>query len=156
VLPGAVVYFRPKLISVVLLSVLSAGCSVVAPERDSANQLMGKDIKEAYARFGKPFMIGKETSVKPDDKLYGQATYLFVRVGSSYTTQNVTGSSMDTSSGQPVHTTYYETNKVTDSCKVQFWTTQDNIIDYYDIKGNCGLFDWGFGNTGALHRYGIN
>ncbi|HTJ99958.1 MAG TPA: hypothetical protein VL522_10070 [Bordetella sp.] len=101
-------------------------------------------------------MIGKETSVKPDDKLYGQTTYLFVRVGSSYTTQNVTGSSMDTSSGQPVHTTYYQSNQVTENCKVQFWTTQDNIIDFYDIKGNCGLFDWGFGNTGALHRYGIN
>lgn len=139
-----------------LFPLFLVGCSVVAPERDSANKLMGQNISEAFKRFGKPFMVGKETSVKPDDKLYGQNTYLFVRVGASYDQSRVVGSSMDTSSGQPVHTTYYETSRTTESCKVQFWTTKDGTIDFYDIKGNCGLFDWGFGNTGALHRIGIN
>jgi hypothetical protein len=149
-------HLSQKLVCLALLSVFCAACSVVAPERDSADKLVGKNIQEAYKRFGRPFMIGKEAMVKPDDKLYGQTTYLFVRVGSSYTQQRVVGGDMDFSSGQPVHTTYYETNRATESCKVQFWTTKDNIIDYYEIKGNCGLFDWGFGTTGALHRFGIN
>jgi hypothetical protein len=149
-------YPSRKIICVTLLPVFFMGCSVVAPERDSADKLMGKNIKEAYKRFGTPFMIGKELQVKPDDKLYGQTTYLFVRVGASYNQQRVVGGNMDFSSGQPVHTTYYETSRATESCKVQFWATKDNIIDYYDIKGNCGLFDWGFGTTGALHRIGIN
>jgi hypothetical protein len=111
----------------------------VAPERDSADKLIGKNIQQAFKRFGNPFVIGKETMVKPDDKLYGPTTYLFVRIGSSYTQQRLVGGDMDFSSGQPVHTIYNETNRATENCKVQFWTTEDNIIDYYEIEENCRL-----------------
>ncbi|MGF7188998.1 hypothetical protein JOE11_002034 [Robbsia andropogonis] len=117
---------------------------------------MGKNIQEAYKRFGTPFMIGKELQVKPTDKLYGQKTYLFVRTGASYNHTQVVGGDNEYTSGGLVHTTYFETHRVTENCRVQFWTTKDDIIDYYDIKGNCGLFDAGFGNTGSLHRIGIN
>jgi hypothetical protein len=145
-----------KLLCIALVSLSCAGCSVLAPERYSAENLMGKNIQEAYARFGNPMMVGKETSVKPDDKLYGQNTYLFVRSGASYNTEHVVGSDMDFSEGHPVHTTYTQSETVHESCQVSFWTTKDNIIDYYQIQGNCGLWDAGFGNTGALHRIGIN
>ena len=137
------------------ITILISGCSVLAPERVAAENLMGKNISEAFSKFGKPYMVGT-APVKPTDKFYGQKMYTFVRMGTSYNKSSIVGSDMDFSSGHPVHTDYIQTTHVQENCMVMFLTTSDNIIDYYEIKGNCGFMDAGFGNTGALHRYGID
>lgn len=137
------------------LVMLFSGCSVVAPERSAAESLMGKNISEAFAKFGKPTMVGL-APVQPGNKFYGQKEYSFIRLGASYDHSKVVGSDMDFSSGQPVHTDYLQTTHEQEACRVSFLTTADNIIDYYEIKGNCGFMNAGFGNTGALHQFGIN
>jgi hypothetical protein len=137
--------------------VLLSGCATLAPERHNANLLMGKNISEAYKVFGRPFMIGTAHFGKADDPLNGQKQYTFVRMGTSYNKNSIVGGDTGYVAGEGlVHTDYYQTTHVQESCTVMLLTTKDNIIDYYDIKGNCGLWDAGFGNTGALHRIGID
>lgn len=145
--------------SMMLLGVVAAalaGCATIAPERDAADKLMGQNIREAYKQFGNPTLVLKETSVKPSDKLYGQNIYLFQRVGASYNKDTIVGSSFDHTPTGPVNTIYHRTDHFTEACNVSFWAGKDGVIDFYEVKGNCGLWNAGFGTTGALHRVGIN
>ncbi|BBP65044.1 hypothetical protein PHLH5_25850 [Pseudomonas sp. Cab53] len=140
-----------------LTSLLLTGCSTIAPERSAANELMGKNIQEAYKKFGNPSLILTEHSVKPGHELYGQKVYVFDKNGVNYNQQTVVDSYMDTSSGQLVNVQQIETRNVQERCTVAFWAKNDsNVIDYYEVKGNCGLWGSGLGNTGALHYLGIN
>ena len=136
--------------------VLLAGCATLAPERYHAEQLMGKPINEAFKVFGRPFMVGEAKFSKADDKFNGQKQYLFVRSGVSFDKSTVVGGDNSWTPGGLVHTTYVETTRVHENCQITLLTNSANIIDYYEIKGNCGFMDAGFGNTGALHRLGIN
>lgn len=143
------------LLSVFALS--STGCSTIAPERSAASELMGKNIQEAYKKFGKPSMILTEHSVSSSHELYGQKIYVFDRYGTNYDQQTVVGSNMDTSSGQLVNIQQIQTKNIQELCTVAFWVNNNSsAIDYYEVKGNCGIFGSGLGNTGALHYMGIN
>jgi hypothetical protein len=151
--------------SLLLISVgaaaLLAGCATLAPERHNAEQLMGKNISEAYKIFGNPTMIDIAQFTKADDKLNGQKRYRFVRVGGAHNQSSVVGGGAAYTAGPggigaAIIPGEVKTTRVVDSCEVMFLTTKENIIDYYEIKGNCGFMDAGFGNTGALHRMGIN
>lgn len=140
-----------------LFTLFLTGCATIAPERSAASKLMGKDIQEAYQTFGKPSLILTETSVHQNHELYGQKIYVFDRYGVNYNQQTATGSYIDTSSGRPVNVQQIQTRNVQEVCTVAFWAKNDsNIIDYYEVKGNCGLWGSGLGNTGALHYLGIN
>ncbi|WP_296180404.1 hypothetical protein [Pseudomonas sp. UBA1879] len=138
-----------------LLISLVSGCSVVAPEREAASNMMGRNIAEAYSKFGQPNYV--ETHVgSADDKLNGQKVYTFERFGARYNTYSAVGSETAPVNGQLTHTEYIQTNTVQESCTVRLFAGKDNIVDYYEVAGNCGLWDAGFGTTGPLHRYGIN
>jgi hypothetical protein len=132
-----------------------AGCSVLAPEREAASGMMGQNIKAAYQKFGNPSYVDK-LPVVSGDPLSGQTMYTFQRFGANYNTQSVTGSDIAPVNGQLTRTEYVETNNVQESCIVRLYTGADKIVDYFEVKGNCGLWDMGLGQTGAMHRYGIN
>lgn len=143
------------LLSLLILSL--TGCSTIAPERSAASDLMGKNIQEAYKKFGKPSLILTEQSVSSSHELYGQKIYVFDSYGANYNQQTVVGSNMDTSSGQLVNVQQIQTKNIQERCTVSFWAKKESdIIDYYEVKGNCGIFGSGLGNTGALHYMGIN
>ncbi|VWB41403.1 hypothetical protein [Burkholderia lata] len=142
---------QKRILCVAFLSLLSA-CATLAPERDAASNLMGKDINEAIKRFGRPNHTGVETSVSRDSKFYGQRWYMFTRNGAAWDSQRAVGTAVE---GNTV-VQYVETVHTQERCDVMLWTDKQNIIGYYEVKGNCGLWNAGFGNTGALHRIGIN
>lgn len=147
---------RQKYIPVALVTFL-VGCSTIAPERDAAGKLMGKNISEAYKAFGAPSLILTETSVSSGHELYGQKIYVFDKYGTNYNQDSAVGSYMDTSSGHPVNVQQIQTKNIQEVCTVAFWVKNgSNVIDYYEVKGNCGLWGSGLGNTGALHYLGIN
>ncbi|MCP1575375.1 hypothetical protein [Herbaspirillum rubrisubalbicans] len=140
---------RSKLIFLpILFSFAVTGCETIAPERAAAESLMGKDIQEAYATFGKPWLVGTETRVGPASKLYGHKFYFFQNRGISYDRQKLVGSYMDTSSGHLQHVEQYQTEHVQEACNIGFWADpKTNIIDYYQVKGNCGWGGLGLGQT---------
>jgi hypothetical protein len=152
-----VFYKAPLLTLLSLLTLSLSGCSTIAPERSAASELMGKNIQEAYKKFGKPSLTLTEHSVSSSHELYGQKIYVFDSYGTNYDQQTAVGSYMDTSSGQPVNVQQIQTKNIQERCTVAFWVKNDSsVIDYYEVKGNCGLFGSGLGNTGALHYMGIN
>lgn len=135
--------------TILLLPVLLiSGCATIAPERTAAENLMGKNIQEAYKTFGNPWLTGVETSVAPESKFYGHNWYFFETRVLNYDEQKLVGSYMDTSSGQLQHVEQYETQHKRDACSIGFWAdAKTNIIDYYQVKGNCGWGGLGFGQT---------
>lgn len=136
---------------------LLSGCSTLAPERTAAENLMGKNVSEAYKVFGNPLFISTETSVSTESKFYGHNFYQFYFKGLEYDREKFNGSYMDTSQGRPVLVNEFETEHVQESCKVGLWADpKTDIIDYYEVKGNCGWGGWGFGTTGIFHYWGIN
>ena len=135
---------------------LLSGCDTLAPERHNANLLMGKNIKEAFEVFGRPMSVDT-ISNDPKNKYYGQKLYTFTRTGQSYDVNRVVGGGVEIRPGAgPTSVTYYTTTRETEMCIVKLIATREEIINYYDIKGNCGLWNMGFGTTGALHAIGIN
>lgn len=151
-------YFKnDRLVVSIFMAFTLCACSTIAPERTAASQLMGKNIQEAYKIFGTPWLTGTETSVSPESKYYGQNFYIFGKTGISYNRNKLVGSYMDTSEGHPVHVDQYQTEHVQEACNIAFWADKKtNIIDYYEVKGNCGWGGMGFGTTGAFHSWGIN
>ncbi|BFO56063.1 MULTISPECIES: hypothetical protein [Comamonadaceae] len=125
-----------------------SGCSTLAPEREAAENLMGKNIAEAYKVFGNPWLVGTETKVDPSSKFYGHKFYFFEKRRGAYDQQKLVGSSMDTSQGRPVYVEHYRTERVQPACQIGFWADKNtNIIDYYQVKGDCGWGGLGLGQT---------
>lgn len=142
---------------VTLFSSILSGCSTLAPERTKADSLVGKNIKEAYTAFGKPWSVSvsTETSVSPQSRLYGQAVYLFQKTGLSYDQDKLAGSYVDTSQGRPILVEQYQTEHIQNACNVLFWADKKTgTIDYYEVLGaDCG---WGgIGQTNDFHSWGV-
>ncbi|MDR9850867.1 MAG: hypothetical protein QM686_06790 [Herbaspirillum sp.] len=139
------------------LVLMMSGCATIAPERNAAEELMGKDIAEAYQVFGRPWSIDIDTNKWKISKLYGQKHVTFRLIRSNpYTREELAGSYMDFSENHPTLVYQYETRQYQDVCVVQFWADKEtDIIFYYDVQGTCGWRGWGFGQTGILHRMGM-
>lgn len=117
--------------------------------------MIGKSIDVAYSKFGKPNYVDTHVG-SSSDKLNGQKVYTFERFGARYNTYSAVNNEIAPVNGQLTHTEYIQTNNVQESCIVRLFAGADKIVDYYEVEGNCGLWDAGFGTTGPLHRYGIS
>ncbi|NCH90082.1 hypothetical protein EHJ13_22005, partial [Cronobacter dublinensis] len=73
-----------KIAVTTLAAWLLSGCSTLAPERTAAENLMGKNVSEAYKVFGNPLFISTETSVSTESKFYGHNFYQFYFKGLEY------------------------------------------------------------------------
>lgn len=86
----------------------------------------------------------------------GQTIYLFQTNRGLRSRTRPVGSEYSVANGRPEIINYYKKETIEIACNTLLWVNQDNIIDYYEMKGNCGAGGWGFGNTGVLHGIGIN
>ncbi|WP_186207445.1 hypothetical protein [Burkholderia gladioli] len=80
--------------------------------------------------------------------------YLWVRHTGACTHTAPTGNIYDTSTGVPTVISAYQTTTTQHYCQVSIEVNQAGIVDYYKVHGCAG--ELGIGNTGTLHRYGIN
>ncbi|WP_147466575.1 hypothetical protein [Pseudomonas cichorii] len=127
------------------------GCSTINPERSIASELMGKNVDQAVARLaptmGQPRYVTRSIS-NPEYTFYewysDEGYYDQVRPSGAYT---------DTSQGYVQHVETYSTERKYTACSVKMTVNSKGIIEYYETKG-CGFM--GMGNTGALHKWGIN
>jgi len=140
-------------IVVTLLSLCVAGCATLIPERHNANLLMGHDISEAYQYFGRPYFTWTDMS---NGRHGGEKVFVFIKSRGSYTTDRLVGSDFGYDGGAPTVTEYYQRENHEIMCRTSLWVNDDNVIDYYEIQGDCGVGGLGLGSTGAFHKYGIN
>lgn len=127
------------------------------PGANCSKKSYGEKYQGSLQVFGDPLFISTETSVSTESKFYGHNFYQFYFKGLEYDQEKFNGSYMDTSQGRPVLVNEFETEHVQESCRVGFWADpKTDIIDYYEVKGNCGWGGWGFGTTGILHYWGVN
>lgn len=145
--------FKIAGIAVAVLASMLAGCASLNQERALAESLMGKNISVALAemrpRFGSPMLVSQREVGRPD-----HSYYLWVRHTGAYTHTSPTGNVYDTSTGVPTVISTYQTTTTQQYCQVSMEVNQAGIVDYYEVHGCAG--ELGIGNTGMLHRYGIN
>jgi hypothetical protein len=134
-------------VTIALAIATASGCATIAPEREAAKTLVGKNIQASYALFGNPVAVYKDFRSKPGDKHYGHTVYRFNKYGGMVTTDTVTGTQIDTSQGRPQQTEYHQVSSGRQVCIIHLFATPEGIVDDYQLGGNCGLWGEGLGNT---------
>lgn len=112
---------------------------------------MGQNISEAVKRLA-PFM-GQPRYVTPSTSDAGYTLYEWVSNEGYYDRVQPAGTYTDTSQGYVQHVETYTTERKYTACRVSMTVNPKNIVEYYETKG-CGFM--GLGNTGWLHKWGIN
>lgn len=132
-----------QIVAVVSLT-LVMGCATLAPERHLASRLVGKSMDDAIALLGSPSYSQVDTE---DWKHGGKIVHHFTR-----RTGTVGRSELVGSVGPYGIYSHYVTGAY---CTISLWANEQRIVDYYEVQGGCGSW-FMTGNTGQLHRYGIN
>lgn len=138
-------------VMIALIMPLLTGCETLSPERAKAEKLMGKPMIEAIKAFGNPEDMGIENG-GAGTKYHGQIYVAFEHYGENFSVDTPVGGHVDYSAGFPVQVNEYERNDYIETCRVTFWADRKTLlIDYYTIKGYCGLWGSGIGNTTIFH-----
>lgn len=143
---------KTTLIASILLIILN-GCATLAQERHDANLLIGKNISEAAKYFGQQSSSYIDYA---DGPRHGEIVHVFVKNPGISSYDRVAGSDISQSGGGLVKTDYIEKVRYLTGCVISLWTNSEGTVNYYEVKGDCGVGGIGLGNTGIYHDRGIN
>lgn len=128
-----------------------SGCSTISPERSIASELVGQNVSEAVKRLSPYMGQPRYITVSPENP--EDTIYEWVSNERHYDLTKPSGTYTDTSGGYVRHVETYTTERKYTACRVSMTVSPKGTISYHETKG-CGFM--GLGNTGWLHKVGIN
>ncbi|GFM81372.1 hypothetical protein PSCICN_20640 [Pseudomonas cichorii] len=140
-----------ELIIPVLFMMGVSGCSTINPERSIASELVGQNVSEAVKRLA-PSM-GQPRYITPSSSNPEYTFYEWISNEGYYDVPRLAGTYTNSSGGQVQHVENWTKDRKYTACRVNMTVNSQGIIEYYETRG-CGFM--GMGNTGTLHKWGIN